>query len=139
MGNCLIGGALKFNTRKITLVAVLYMGYFTSRFLKLVFPFIDMPISVLWNAIIMEYLGYSVFLYYVLYCIPFIIYGYTGVELFKEGLVSMVNELPLNINFPNHPLIVPIVYLIQIGQNFFFSWLIHRTLKKSRCFPSFIY
>jgi len=129
------------NSRKITLIAVLYMGYFTSGFLQLAFPFIDIPISVLWNAIMMEYLGYSVFLFCFLYMIPGILNSYMAVQEFQTSFFSMINELPLpaNVKLPNHPLIVPIVYLILICQNFLYSWIIHRTFKKLGCFPSFIY
>jgi len=44
------------DTRKVTLVSVLFMGYLASDFLASAFPFISFPISVVWNGIMMEYI-----------------------------------------------------------------------------------
>jgi len=127
------------NSRKITLIAVLYMGYLTSGFLKLAFPFIDMPISIIWNGIMMEYLGYSVFFYYFLYMVPFILNTYAGMQEFQTSFFSMINSLVGEGTVPDHPLIIVLIYAILFLDNFVYSWLIHRVFKKSGCFPSFIY
>jgi len=121
------------DARKVTLVSVLFMGYLTSRFLVVAFPFMDILFSAIWNGIMMEYLGYSVFIYYLLYCVPVVLYTYTATQQFLDSLL-LVNKLPLNVKLPDHPLIIPIVFLTFICQNFVYSWLVHRALKKHGCF-----
>ena len=128
---------MKFNTQKITLISVLFMGYLKSNFLRLAFPFITMPISVIWNAIMMEYLGYSVFIYYILfYVAPFILENYIAVQQFEEAFIKMACELAEYTGpVPESNLVTFLGQLCFWGFNIFYSWLIHRIMKKSGCFP----
>jgi len=98
------------DTRKVTLVSVLFMGYLASDFLALAFPFVGVAFSVVWNGIMMEYLGYSVFIYYLLYCIP-VIPSVMITEGYFENLFSLANSLS-EVNFLNHPLLFPLSFLV---------------------------
>ena len=122
---------MRFNTQKITLITVLFMGYLTSGFLRLIFPF-SVSISIIWTAIMMEYLGYSVFLYYTLYNVPFILNDYIGIQQFENALIKMSPELSEHIETN---LTTFLGFMFYWGFVIFYSWLIHRILRKSGCFP----
>ena len=124
---------MRFSTQKITLISVLFMGYLTSRFLRLAFPFITMPISVIWNAIMMEYLGYSVFIYYILYEIPFILDSYIGVQQFEEAFMKITWKSAS----PSDSHLATFLGLLGFfSLNILYSCIIHRVMKKSGCFPA---
>jgi len=129
------------NSKEVSLISILFLGYFTSSFLRTIFPFISISIHVLWNGIMIEYLGFSVLIYYILYEIPSILY-FLLITPFNETIINLSDFL-FKIGIAtqqfkeNSYYLVPFAIILALIQNIALSIAVHKALKEKRVFRFF--